>query len=218
MVRNVIHILLVFLLSLFLAGSASAQNNKGISYVLLVDNTGSMRSQFSEALFFADGIVDRIPDQSTGSIFHFTSKTNAPAALLTEGIGWTKERILLKQYLGGIYIVAGQTALLDAINSVADRLNEKVNNDSASSNEKIVFLVTDGEDRVSKTKQKQLVEKLKESNIKVYIIGLVKALDRTREDAIHLLKRIANESGGRLVLSRSQKDDAITLLNELFAK
>lgn len=107
--------------------------------------------------------------------------------------------------------------MLDAIASIADRLNERVNNDREAPNEKVVFLVTDGEDRVSKTNQKLVVEKLKESHIKVYIVGLIKELGYTKEDAIHLLKRIANESGGRVVFSTSQKNDALKLANELFA-
>lgn len=42
---------------------------------------------------------------------------------------------------------------------------------------KVLILITDGEDRESKIKEKQLIAELKQNQIKVYAVGLVQELD-----------------------------------------
>jgi Ca-activated chloride channel family protein len=87
-------------------------------------------------------------------------------------------------------------------------------------------VITDGEDRVSKMKEKQLIEKLRETGIKFYAIGLVTELDAEsgllnkspKTKAAEFLKRAAKETGGRAVFPRSSKADVSSLLNELFAE
>ncbi|MBA2526734.1 MAG: hypothetical protein H0V18_13275 [Pyrinomonadaceae bacterium] len=56
---------------------------------------------------------------------------------------------------------------MDAIYSIAEILNAKVNLDKDTFAGKAIILLTDGEDRVSKIKEKQLIQALKESGIKV---------------------------------------------------
>lgn len=106
MIRIVIHILRAFLLTLVVVGSATAQNDKRISYALLVDNTGSLRSQFADVLLISHEILDRIPYQSIGSIFNFNTHPESPKAVIAEGIGWTKERVVLNNTLAAFMLSA----------------------------------------------------------------------------------------------------------------
>lgn len=105
-------------------------------------------------------------------------------------------------------------------------LNKKVNLDKDTFADKAIFLITDGEDRVSKIKEKQLIKVLKENVIKVYAIGLVKELEKEggiihkapREMAVAFLEKITKETGGRAVFPKFKKTEANKLLEELFGK
>jgi hypothetical protein len=214
---------LAFLFSI----SAHAQTNKKADYAILVDNTGSMRTQFREVLTIAEAILDHISDQATISIYNFKTESLGKNhfAVITSGVAWSQDKVLLKQYVSKLAIVPGQTTLLDAVASVANDLNAR-DLDGGVSREKVVFLITDGEERASKIKEKQLLQELTESNIKVNTFGMVKELDKEtgftrkspQDKALRLIGRIGKETGGRSVFSRSKKDDILSLLNEMFSK
>src|SRR6476660_2966633 len=105
------------LLMLLLCVSVSAQTEKKATYDILIDNTGSMRTQFREVLMLGEEIVDHIPEQSVASIFNFKTEPSrkTPVAVITSGVESSPNKQLLKQYLSGLFIVPGQTTLLDAI-------------------------------------------------------------------------------------------------------
>jgi hypothetical protein len=107
---------------------------------------------------------------------------------------------------------------------MARELNIRVDHDGVSSTDKVVFVITDGEERASKIKENQLIQELRDWNIKVYIFGMVKELESgggligrsPKDKAVDLLGRIAKETGGRAVFSKSKKDDIHKLLNGMF--
>jgi hypothetical protein len=216
----------ILLLTLLLCASGSAQNDKKATYDILIDNTGSMRTQFPEVLMLGEEIVDHIPEQSVASICNFKTgpSRKSPFAVITSGVDWSPNKNLLKRYVSRLFIVPGQTTLLDAISSMALELNTRVISDGDPATEKVMFLITDGEERASKIKEKQLIQELKDWDIKVNIFGMVKELDSAggltgkshKDKAVDLLGRIAKETGGRAVFSRSKKDDTLKLLNEMF--
>ena len=212
------------LLSLTLSGSAFAQDAKA-SYAILIDNTGSLRSQFSVVLMIGRSLVELTHQRASISLFHFKSEGDGRdrLAVVTSGTGWTQDKTLLHHYINSLYVVPGQTTLMDAINSIAQQLNARTGPDKDA--EKIIFIVSDGEDRVSKTKEKQLIKTLKESGIKVYAVGLV---DELRPDgfpirsqkgsATAFLKKITKETGGRVVFPTPKQTDIDALLRELIAR
>ncbi|HEX2557681.1 MAG TPA: VWA domain-containing protein [Nitrososphaera sp.] len=204
------------------------QGEKQMATAILIDNTGSMRSQLDEVLAISKGIVGRSYPRGPVSLFNFETQGDkrTPLAVVTSGTPWSQDRYLLEDYIDNIFIVPGQTALLDSINSIADQLDAKVAAGGDAFAGKIIFLITDGEERVSRIKDKQLVERLKKSGIKVYAVGLVNELDKnggaikkiSKGDAMKLLERMATETGGRAVFPDSKKRDADALLKELFAQ
>ena len=215
------------LLVLIFSKVSLAQNEKKGFCALLIDNTGSLRSQFNSVKAFGKGVLEHTPQHGLVSLFHFTLQGNIPngVAVVTSGVSWTEDKTSLNAYINRLTIEPGRTALIDGIYSIAENVNSQANLDKDSDAAKIIIVITDGEDRVSKMKDKQLIEKLRETGIKFYAIGLVNELDAEsgflnrspRTKAAEFLKRAANETGGRAVFPRSSRTDVSSLLKELFA-
>jgi hypothetical protein len=226
--RVVVHLVLALLLALSLSNTVLAQAEQKTAYGILIDNTGSMRSQFDLVVRLSKGIVEQTHQRGPISLFPFKtqgSKSN-PVAVVSSDIGWSQDKTILYKYIDSIFVVPGQTTLMDGINAIAEKLNTKVSVDKDALAAKIIFLITDGEDRFSKISEKELIKALKESGVKVYAIGLVKELDNEgglirkapRERAVAFLEKLTKGTGGRVVFSKSKKVDVDTLLNELFTK
>ena len=112
----------------------------------------------------------------------------------------------------------GQTTLLDAVEFIEQALNR-----SMPDTNKIIILITDGEDRTSTTDQKKLIKQLKEKKIAVFAVGLVQQLDdesglirlSPRARAIELLRSITKDTGGRVVFPKSDRVQVEKVLTEL---
>ena len=226
--RGSLYLLYTLLLVLGLSTSAFAQAERKVAHAILIDNTGSLRSQFGEVLTLSKGIVERTHHLGPISLFNFTTSGDKknPSAVITTGIEWTQNTVLLNDYMDRLFVVPGQTTLMDAIDSMVAQLQMKANLEKDGIGEKIIFLITDGEDRTSKIKEKQLIERLKKSGIKVYAFGLIEELESQRGivnkskrgKAENFLKKITSETGGRAVFPRSNSADINLLLNELLTK
>ena len=205
-------ILATFLVLLSLSALCSAQEKKKIAYGMLLDDTGSMRSQFFMVLEIGRGVVHQVHDHGPVSLFDFASDRIGPAskAVPTPRIEATQDEQLLNRTINNLYIQGGQTALLDAIEFVGDSLDQ-----ASPDTNKVIILITDGEERSSKINQKQLIQKLKEHKTSIFAIGLVQQLDRNRSKAVDLLKLLTKETGGRVVFPKSERQDLQSLLAEL---
>lgn len=167
--RSSLYIPLALFLPLLLSDSAIAQNDKKVAYAILVDKTGSLRSQFTQVKMLGKGVVKHIHQNGSISLFNFMTQSTKsdPLALVKSGVEWSQDKNILDSYIDNLAIEAGQTTLMDAIYSIAEILNAKVSLDKDTFAGKAIILLTDGEDRVSKIKEKQLIQALKESGIKV---------------------------------------------------
>lgn len=216
------------LLALVLFQPAPAQHEKKIIYGILIDNTGSLRSQFDKVLMISKGIVEHAHQRGPISLFNFRSQGDVrnAVALITSGTEWSQDKDRLERYIDSLYVEPGQTTLLDAINSAAAQISAKAQLDKDAVGDKILFIITDGEDRASHIRDKQLIKTLQENGIKVYAVGLTEELDRNngfirqgaKDKAVDFLKKIAEETGGRAVFPKSKKDGLSSLLSELFMK
>lgn len=227
-IRVSFQVLSVLLLTITLSSAATAQTEKQVAYGILIDNTGSLRSQFDQVLNVSKGIVEQTYQRGPISLFVFKThgSKNNPMALVSSDIKWSQDKDLLHQYMDTLFVVSGQTTLMDGINAIAIELNAKTSLEKDAFASKVIFLITDGEDRSSKIGEKELIKTLKESGIKIYAVGLVKELDDEggfirkppRVKAIAFLEKITKETGGRVVFPKSKKTSPVILLNELFAK
>jgi len=206
-------LLLTGIILLSLPSVCIAQESKKLDYGILVDTTGSMRRQFDLARTLAKAVVHQIHDHGPVSIFSFDSGGIGPGmrAVPAARIEHAQNEDILNRTVDGLYIQGGQTTLLDATEFIAEHLRAQ-----PEASDKIIILITDGEDRVSTEKQKDLVGKLKENRTSVYAIGLVRDLSEgKRSKAIDLLKSITKETGGRVVFPKSDNIEIKDLLAEL---
>jgi hypothetical protein len=227
MARTKSYVLILVLLVLGLSSSTRGQSDKKTLSAVLIDNSGSMRSQFARVTDLGDGIVRHVYLDGTSAVFSFeaagNSKDRPPLALRNSG--WTSNPPLLRGYVRNLRIVPGQTTLFDAIHSMAEQMNAKANIEKESYARKILVLITDGEDRVSRTKSKTLLAELKQANIQVYAVGLVQELDgqvgfigkNPHKAGVKFLRSVAESTGGRVIFPKTNKDDVDSLLRELFA-
>ena len=169
-----------------------------LSYGLLVDSSGSLRSQFSKVIISAMRIVNsNTPDDQTFLIrFISSDKIQLVQDLTTE-----KRSLLIG--LQGFYIEGGQSAVVDAVYVGAQKL-ATVKTDPDHLRRKSLVLVTDGEDRNSFYTREQLFEFLGSLDIQIYVVGLTAELDdRSKKKALELLTRLARDTGGRVFFPKS---------------
>lgn len=180
-----------------LSASISAQDKPKISYGVLLDSTGSMRSQFDTVLNIGKAIVHQTAARGPVSIFNFASEGigKGSKAVPVLQIQQSQDEARLNRTIDGLYIEGGQTTLLDAIQFISDRLQEW-----APDSDKVIVVVSDGEDRVSKVKSKDLIQQLNDRKIKVFAVGLVRELEsEKRGKATKFLTTLTSETGGRAV-------------------
>ncbi len=211
--RRRIFFLPTIIVLLSLPSVCVAQANKKLEYGILVDTTGSMRSQFNIVNTLAKAIVHQVHDYGPVSIFSFDSEGigQGRRAVPAARIEHMQNEDLLNRTIDGLYVQGGQTTLLDAIEFMAQRLRAQ-----PEATDRIIILITDGEDRVSNETRKDLIQKLKNYMTSVYAIGLTRELEgSTRSQAKDLLTSITKETGGRVVLPAGDRIDIRATLAEL---
>jgi uncharacterized protein YegL len=227
MMRKLAQVLFVVSLLLGLVSSTAAQTDQPTLYAILLDNSGSLRSQFNRVLELGSEVVQDANKHGPSSIFSFkgTGNTNDSPPLMVAHTIWNQDAAVLSRYVDSLMIEGGQTNLLDAIHSMVTQLNAEAEQDKTPHARKVLVLITDGEDRKSKIKEKELLAELQQHQIKVFAIGLVRELDdemrltrgNPRSNAIKLLTKITKETAGRALFPKTNKDDAGVLIRELFA-
>ena len=223
--RTRFHVLLALLMTSVFCHSGFAQGDKKTAYAILLDNTGSLRSQFNQVEAFGKGLVHRTSQRGPVSLFSFMSEGigQGSRARVTMGTEWTQDERVLNRYLDNIYVQGGQTTLLDAISLMAEKLDAKVDADKNAFSHKVIIVVTDGEDRVSNINEKKLISILHERGATVYAVGLVDELKSEggltrkspRERAVDFLKSVTRETGGRVIFPKTGQPDIDVLLGEL---
>ncbi len=171
-----------------------------LSYGLVIDGSGSVRTQINQILEAAGRIVlsNRPSDETFVVRFISTDKIYVEQEP-------TSNKTALFKALDGFYIESGQSAVLDAIYLSAQKLAEQ--KDTGQLRRRILILVSDGEDRVSFYKQDKLFELLGANNIQVFTIALTNDLQpNTRDKAMKLLTRLALDTGGRTYFPTSKTD------------
>ena len=171
-----------------------------LSYGLVIDGSGSMRSQINQIL----GAAGRIVLSNKPSDETFVVRFISTDKIFVEQ-GPTSDKTALFKALDQFYIESGQSAVLDAIYLSAQKLAEQ--KDTGQLRRRILILVTDGEDRMSFYTQDKLFELLGANNIQVFTIALTNELQpRSRDKAMKLLTRLALDTGGRTYFPGSNSD------------
>lgn len=172
-----------------------------ITYGLVVDNSGSLRSQIGQVVEAAKTIVGSNKPGDEAFVVRFIASDEIK--ILQD---FTADRQMLGDALDDMFIEGGQTAVIDAVYLAAEHASERRKGDPVEDKRRrALILVTDGEDRNSFYKQEQLWEALKEQDVQIFVIGFVNELEKERgfiskskrQKAVDLLDKMSKETGGR---------------------
>jgi Ca-activated chloride channel family protein len=178
-----------------------SKEEQPVSYGLVVDNSGSIRNQIGYVVTSAKLVVNSNAAEDEAFVVSFIS---ADKIRVIQDI--TADKNALFKALESMYVEGGQTAVIDAVYLSAQYLLKSGKPVGDKSRRHILVLISDGEDRASYYKADDLSKLLKQSDIQIFCIGLVAALDKanglmrpsTRARAANLLKSLAGETGGRV--------------------
>jgi Ca-activated chloride channel homolog len=162
-----------------------------VSMGLVIDTSGSMGSKLDTVSEAARDLIRQMRSDDETFLVQFNTETD----LVQE---FTSNRRELENALGDLYAVGG-TALLDAIIATADHARER-----GQRRRKALVVITDGVEKNSSVKEKEVIEAMKEDEVQVYLVGFVAEEESGRffggspaKKAKQLLIRLAEDSGGR---------------------
>lgn len=172
-----------------------------ISYGLVVDNSGSLRSQLAKVIEAGRTIINSNKPGDETLIVRFIDSD-----MIEELQDFTSKQEDLLDAIENFHVDGGQTAVVDAVYVSAARIAQHKKGDRLNDRRRrAMILVTDGEDRGSQYKQEQLFDALREIDVQIFVIGFVNELDKDgsiirkspRDKSVDLINRLAKETGGR---------------------
>jgi Ca-activated chloride channel family protein len=162
-----------------------------VSLGLVIDTSGSMRPKLRMVSDAARDLIRQMRRDDEAFLVQFKADTD----LIQD---FTPDRRELEYALGDLY-AGGGTALLDAIIATADHAHR-----SGRRRKKALVVITDGLDKNSSMKEKEVIEAMKEDEVQVYLVGFVDEEESggffgrsPAKKAKQLLTRLAEDSGGR---------------------
>src|SRR5262245_54050294 len=163
-----------------------------VSFGMVIDTSGSMRSKLQTVSDAALLLIRQMWRDDEA----FVAPFGAGAEL---GQDFTSDRRELEEAISRLS-AGGGTALLDAIIATADYAQEK-----GKRPRKALIVISDGLEKNSSVKEKEVMEAIKEDEVQVQLIGIIDEGTEERglfgkspaKRARELLTRIANDSGGR---------------------
>jgi Ca-activated chloride channel family protein len=177
------------------------------NYSLVIDNSGSLRSQIEEVIEAGKILVAANKPEDETSIIRFVSSDK-----VTIEQDFTSNKADLNDALDGLYIEGGQTAIIDAVYLAASKVTEyeKATN-KVDRRRRALVLVSDGEDVSSFYSQQQLFDLLRETDVQIYVVGFVKDLSAEKGfitkskqgKARSFLEKLASETGGKAYFPNS---------------
>lgn len=171
------------------------------NYSLVIDNSGSLRSQLEKVIEAGKILVDaNRPDDET-SLIRFVSRDK-----ISVEQPFTADKDELFYRLDNLFIEGGQTAIRDAVYLAVESVDNYEKSDKATDRKRrAIILISDGEDRDSYYTETQLFQLLREANVQIYTVGFINELDNDgnlirkspQKKAKGFLERLAEETGGK---------------------
>jgi Ca-activated chloride channel homolog len=163
-----------------------------ISFGIVIDTSGSMRDKIKGVSDAAISIIRQKRPEDEGFVVQFKSETE-----IVEG--FTQDESDLVTAIGDLY-TGGGTALLDAIILTSDYAHKE-----GKRRRKAIIVISDGLDKNSALKEKEVIEAIKENEVQLYMIGFLEK-DELQPNPLYkspvekskeLLESLATDSGGR---------------------
>jgi VWFA-related protein len=167
----------------------TAQSREPALFALLVDGSQSMAIRSDAVRAASARLIDALGEEDQILVAPFTRT-------ITSVTGPTTDRATVLDAIAGIRH-AGGTAILDALGEAATTL-------SGTTRRQAVVLITDGYDEDSASKFDEAIEKLRDSSLTLYVIGLggVAGISLQGEQ---LLLQLAEETGGHAWFPRDER-------------
>jgi Ca-activated chloride channel family protein len=177
-----------------------------ITYGLAVDTSLSLRSQIQTVIDAAKTIVNSNKRGDETFIERFISSDK-----IEQVAAFTTNKDVLIDAIDDLYLEGGQTAVIDGVYLAAENVAEYRKGDDSDRRRRALIVITDGEDRHSHFTESQLMQRLREEDVQIYVIGFVNELEKesglikksTQSKAIALLNKFATETGGRAFFPQS---------------
>jgi VWFA-related protein len=187
---------------------------------LVMDNTGSMRTQLDKILSAAAVLTANLRPADEAFIVRFVSSDK-----ITIVEEWTSDKSKLKAGLEQLYIEGGQSAINDALYLSATKILEREKKEAK--NRYALVLITDAEDRDSFYTLDKMLSLIDKTDVQIFVIALTKDLsDKKNEytktknaktNAEKYARTVALETGGNAyVFSNNYSDnDLVTALKSV---
>lgn len=179
--------------------TALSEQSGGLDMMIVADNTGSLRTQLKTVTKIGKILVANLASDDTAEIIRFVSRDK-----ISIQQPWTGSSSKLNKQLDNMYIEGGHSAVIDALYLAVTE--QKIRSKAVPGRRQAIVLISDCEDRASFYNQKQLLELLRDTPIRVFIVGLtgelpsVNKLDQRDPGMIRIIRefmhRISTDSGG----------------------
>jgi Ca-activated chloride channel homolog len=162
-----------------------------ISFGIVIDTSGSMRNKIQTVTDASRSLIRQKRPEDEGFVVQFKSESEIIQP-------FTKDENDLQSALEQLF-TSGPTALLDAIILSSDYAYKQ-----GKQRRKAIVVISDGLDKNSAVKEKEVIDAIKENEVQLYMIGFIEEGEPTSpylkspsQKARELLERLANDSGGR---------------------
>jgi len=178
-----------------------------IRYGILIDFTGSMRRNVSQAIDVARMIIQKNRPEDEAFLARLVGDK------LEMSADWTSDRKKLLAALQQPSQPAGNTALFSALWSCLDYIGHRDAKENSSQYRRALILITDGLEHNSKHTFTQLIDRLRMQDVQIFVMGFVLSSGTTQlferdlnNKAYENLYYIARETGGRVFFPDSDDE------------
>ncbi len=194
--------IVLFVLIIFCAGSSGVlgqSENNGIDgpqttkFGIVVDNSGTFRLAIDRAIQLLSPFVREKSENSEGFLVVYSEPTRV---VLRQEL--TEDAEELVDALANMYGLPGRSAVWDAIGFAAEQFGKDV---GVESERRILIVLTDGDEKGSVARPSDVLKKLSDRGIEVFVIGI--AEQRVSE---RMIDRLVRDTGGKKLLARNQDE------------
>jgi len=196
----------------------------GLDLILLVDNTGSVRTQLEDIISIGKNLVANLGSNDQATIIRFVGRDK-----ITTEQEWTNDKRKLSLALDNLFVEGGLSAVIDGLYLASKSLKERLG--PSNGRRFAIVLLSDAEDRDSYYGEAALFKLLAGSPIQIFTVTLTrnlpKVLDlsdlgratRTQDMVINFSNRLAARTGGTAYIIKTKStnadlDLALRLLND----
>lgn len=197
--------------------SKTTENSNSLFCTILTDNSGSFRELLTTIIEANKTYVNNKSPDDLFSVVRFISSDKIEVAQ-----DFTKNKTDLYKSIDSFHIEGGASAIIDAVYLTVEKMGDVGVRQNLERHRRVILLLTDGDERESYYKEEQLIAKLQENQVQMFIIGYVKDLENEgglirkspRKRAIEFLNRLAKATNGKVFFPESKKD-ILRVANEI---